>query len=164
MPSQKGRILLTALAVLLPTLSMADSGYPEATEPPIPRLWLTFGWLSWHVDRDERKNGVNIGLGLEADVGKHWTLSAGSYRNTFEESSLYGGALWRLWITGQTSAGLMLGVVNGYPHLNHRQFSPYVFPMIQWHGNRLGANLALIPPYDGKTKGVIALQFKFAFN
>lgn len=164
MPFQTIRIFSAALAFLLPTLSMADSGFSETSNPHVPRYWLTFGWLSWHVDRDERKNGVNVGLGLEAEVSERWALSAGSYRNTFEENSVYGGALWRLWIAGQASAGLMFGVVNGYPHLNRRQFSPYAFPVIQWHGDRIGVNLALIPPYEGMTKGVIALQFKLAFN
>ncbi len=164
MSFQTSRILSAALAVLLPTLSVADSGFPEASNRHVPRYWLTFGWLSWHVDRDERKNGINVGLGLEVEFDKRWTLSLGSYRNTFENNSVYGGALWRLWIAERTSAGLMFGVVNGYPHLNHRQFSPYAFPIFQWNGDRIGANLALIPPFEGVTKGVVALQFKLAFN
>lgn len=156
-------LLVAAAVAFSPTNSLADQGSPGSSDSPPPHFWLTLGWISWHVDRDERKNWLNYGLGLEAEISERWVLSAGGYRNTFDEPSFYAGALWRFWRDDSLSAVVMLGVVNGYRHVNDRGLSPCVFPMIQWQGHRVGANLALVPPYDGKTNGLVALQLKFPF-
>ncbi len=157
--------LLVAAAVVAcsPVSSLAEQGASRPFDSPSPRIWLTLGWLSWHVDRDERKNWLNYGLGLEAEINERWALSAGGYRNTFDETSLYAGALWRFWRDEPFSAVVMLGVVNGYRHVNDRGLSPCAFPMIQWNGRKVGANLALVPPSAGKTDGLVALQLKFPF-
>ncbi len=156
-------VLAAVITVAGTGKSFADQGFSETSASPSPRFWLTFGWLSFHVDREERKNWLNQGLGLEAEISERWVVSAGGYRNTFDETSWYAGAVWRFVRAESVSAGVMLGVVNGYRHLNDRGLSPYAFPIIQWHGRSVGANLALVPPYRGMTDGLIALQFKLPF-
>lgn len=157
------KLLALATVVLLPVPSAADPLPANTPDSPTPKFWLTLGWLSWHVDREERKNGLNYGLGVEAELSDRWALSAGAYRNTFDETSVYAGALWRFWRADSVSLGVMLGVVNGYRHMNDRGLTGYAFPMLQWHGRRVGANLALVPPYERKTDGLVALQVKLPF-
>ncbi len=163
MPFRECLVVAAAVVAFSPANSFAEQRSSDNADSPTPRFWLTLGWLSWHVDRDEREHWLNYGLGLEAELSERWVLSAGAYRNTFDETSAYAGLLWRMWRAESWSAGVMLGVVNGYRHLNDRGLSPHAFPMIQWQGSRVGANLALIPPYEGKTDGLVALQLKFPF-
>ncbi len=155
--------LALAAIVLNPAPLVAEPLPATTPDSQTPGFWLTLGWLSWHVDSDERKNGFNYGLGIEAELSERWALSAGAYRNTFDETSVYAGTLWRFWRADSISLGVMLGVVNGYRHMNDRGLTPYAFPMFQWHGRRVGANLALVPPHDGKTDGLVALQLKLPF-
>ncbi len=125
--------------------------------------WVTAGWLSWHFRRADERNAANLGIGLEMDANPQWTMAGGVYHNSFYDTSFYVGAIRQYWVKDKLRLGLMLGAVNGYRHLNDGGFYPYVFPMLQYQGQTLGVNLALVPPVDKTTGGLVAVQFKVKF-
>jgi hypothetical protein len=125
--------------------------------------WVTAGWLSWHFRKADERNAVNLGIGLEIDANPRWTMAGGVYHNSFYDTSFYVGAIRQFWVKDSWRLGLMLGAVNGYRHLNDGGFYPYVFPMLQHQGQTLGVNLALVPPVDKTTGGLVAVQFKVRF-
>jgi hypothetical protein len=125
--------------------------------------WVTAGWLSWHFQKADERNAANLGIGLEMDVNPQWTMASGVYHNSFYDTSIYVGAIRQFWVKDSWRLGLMLGAVNGYRHLNDGGFYPYVFPMLQYQGQTLGVNLALVPPVNAATGGLLAVQFKVRF-
>jgi hypothetical protein len=125
--------------------------------------WVTAGWLSWHFRKADERNAANLGIGLEIDANPRWTMAGGVYHNSFYDTSFYVGAIRQFWVKDSWRLGLMLGAVNGYRHLNDGGFYPYVFPMLQHQGQTLGVNLALVPPVDKTTGGLVAVQFKVRF-
>jgi hypothetical protein len=125
--------------------------------------WITAGWLSWHFRHADKRNAANIGIGLEVDLGSDWTIAGGIYNNSFNDTSVYAGGIRQFWVRESWRLGLMLGAVNGYRRLNHGGLYPYVFPMLQYQGSSVGLNLALVPPVDSVTEGLIAVQLKFRF-
>jgi len=125
--------------------------------------WVTAGWLSWHFRKADERNAANLGIGLEIDANPRWTMAGGVYHNSFYDTSFYVGAIRQFWVKDSWRLGLMLGAVNGYRHLNDGGFYPYVFPMLQHQGQTLGVKLALVPPVDKTTGGLVAVQFKVRF-
>ena len=125
--------------------------------------WVTAGWLSWHFRKADERNAANLGIGLEIDANPQWTMAGGVYHNSFYDTSLYVGAIRQFWVKDRWRLGLMLGAVNGYRHLNDGGFYPYVFPMAQYQGQTLGVNLALVPPVNAATGGLLAVQLKVRF-
>lgn len=125
--------------------------------------WVTAGWLSWHFRKADERNAANLGVGLEIDANPQWTLGGGVYNNSFHDTSLYFGAIRQFWVKDRWRLGLMLGAVHGYRHLNDGGLYPYVFPMLQYQGQTLGINLALVPPLNDATGGLVAVQFKVRF-
>ena len=125
--------------------------------------WVTAGWLSWHFRKADERNAANLGIGLEMDANPRWTMAGGVYHNSFYDTSLYVGAIRQFWVKDRWRLGLMLGAVNGYRHLNDGGFYPYVFPMLQYQGQTLGVNLALVPPVNAATGGLLAVQLKVRF-
>ncbi len=141
----------------------AETAIPEDRSEGHPALWLNAGWLSWHFRKAGDRNAINLGAGLEMDVDPQWTMAGGVYRNSFNNSSVYLGFIRQFWVDRGWRLGLMMGVVNGYRHLNDGAFCPYVFPVLQYQGAALGMNLALVPVVDSVTGGLIAVQFKVRF-
>ena len=125
--------------------------------------WVTAGWISWHFRNADERNAFNLGIGLEIDANQKWTIAGGAYNNSFYENSIYTGVIRHFWVRDTWRLGLMLGAVNGYRHLNDGRFYPYVFPMLQYLGRTLGANLSFIPPVDKTTGGLLAVQLKVPF-
>lgn len=125
--------------------------------------WVTAGWFSWHFRHADQRNAANLGIGLEIDANPQWTMSGGIYSNSFYDTSVYAGAIRQFWMRDRWRLGLMLGAVNGYRHLNDGGFYPYVFPMLQYRGQTVGVNLALVPPVHASTGGLLAVQFKVRF-
>lgn len=158
-----GKLVLIALATSsVSARAQQDEGGNSlfAGEKP---AWLTFGWLSRHMKNNDKRNNENVGLGLEKNVAEDWSVAAGFYENSFYRTSYYAGLNWQGWTSGNWRAGVMTGVVNGYQKLNNGGVYPFLFPMLQYEGRELGANLALVPPYAGKTEGFVSLQLKFRF-
>ena len=125
--------------------------------------WISLGWLSWHTHKNSERNGLNYGIGTEIDLSERWSFAGGVYHNSFEATSYYAGGIWHAWSHERWGLGVMLGVANGYRNVNQGDIFPYVFPMLQYQGSWLGANLAVVPPFSHATNGLVALQFKVRY-
>jgi hypothetical protein len=147
--------------VILPAVHAADADAKVGNDAPFANNWLTLGWLSLHANQRAERNGLNYGIGAELGLNPNWSLAAGVYHNSFDATSYYAGGIWRFWSIDRWHLGMMLGAANGYEKVNHSGAFPYVFPVLQFEGSWLGANLALIPPVRNATSGLVALQFKF---
>jgi hypothetical protein len=153
-------VLISLFCFFVSQVKAADFEF-QGQAPRLPDRWLTLGWLSLHANKRAERNGLNYGIGAELGLNPSWSLAAGVYQNSFDATSYYAGGIWRLWSIDRWHLGMMLGAANGYEKVNHSGAFPYVFPMLQFEGGWLGANLAIIPPVGNATHGLLALQFKF---
>jgi len=163
------------LAVSL-TLGMAlprSSGAAEADDATDARagtLWIASGFLSHHTShrREPRRgwNETNTGLGLEYDVDERWRLAAGLYENSVYRTSRYMQAVWTPeashWQHGSTriTLGAAVGLVDGYPRMNHGGWVPTLLPVASVEAGRIGLNLSYIPSLVGQASGAVAIQAK----
>ncbi len=53
------------------------------------------------------------------------------------------------------------GAFNGYPHAFNGGWFPAVIPVASWEGQRLGLNVALVPPLQDRLYGAVSFQLKF---
>lgn len=127
-------------------------------------LWLTSGFLSHHLTHDSayyKSVGSyeenNVGIGIE-----YGNFAAGIYRNSIRGESRYVAYRWSPWRSGEWSAGIVLGAVDGYV-IRNGGFVPLVAPAISWEGKRLGANMLLLPKQREEMDAVVAVQFKVKF-
>jgi hypothetical protein len=142
--------LLLMPLLLMPSLAVAGE-------------WWGVGTLaSYHVNRTEKLNQRNYGLGLEYHTGD-MTYVAGRYKNSDYRNSVYALAAWTPLSVGILHAGIGIGVVNGYPSLNNGGIAPAGIAIIKLEMERVGLNLAFNPSLSPKSPLTIALQVKFKF-
>lgn len=142
-----------------------DAAHAQVRDPA-QALWLESGFWSHHThDRPDGKpyNERNTGIGLEWQFAPRWQLNAGQYRNSGYRSSNYLQVGWSplQWPVSDgltLSAGLSLGVVNGYPNIS-RSYFPTLVPMTSLEWRRVGVNLVYIPSV-GRINGAFAAQLK----
>jgi hypothetical protein len=178
------RFLLFAAAVLLPLSTPAaaqptEAGRADAAPAVVDantapasdssrELWVTTGFLSHHTGQSTRYryNEHNDGIGLEWHWAPQWQLNAGHYRNSVRRNSSYLQAAWMPWAHEwpdagwRMQAGASLGVVNGYPKVEHSRYFGTLVPALALEGRRFGANLVYIPSVGKKVDGAFALQLK----
>lgn len=126
------------------------------------RDWINFGFLSHHQNRQAHFNERNFGLGWEHKFNEDVSSSVGFYRNSVRRESAYAAVLWEPLHLGPVKAGVMAGVINGYPRLNHGNFIPMALPVASIEGRHLGANLICIPKLKD-VSAVCAVQIKARF-
>ena len=119
---------------------------------------------SYHFDRTKDLREDNVGFGAEVVLHDDHSLLAGSIINSDRRRSRYGAYHWRPlhWrIAGlRVSAGLAVGVFDGYPR--YRDGGRFVapLPLLALEGDRMGANIAIIPTLGNRLNGAVAIQFK----
>lgn len=130
-------------------------------------LWVTTGFLSHHTGHSTRYhyNEHNDGLGLEWRVSPDWQFNAGHYRNSVRRGSTYFQAAWMpveepLGDDLRLRAGASLGLINGYPKVNHRRYFATLVPALSIETHRFGLNVVYIPSVGKKVDGAFALQLK----
>lgn len=128
-----------------------------------PQVWLNPGFLSWHFDQTKDLRGDNWGVGAEVVFTPDHTAMAGNFINSNGERSNYASYQWRPlhWQPSNidVSAGIGLGVVDGYPYHNGGWFVT-LFPLLAVEGKRIGANLTVVPTIQDKVNGAVVLQIK----
>jgi hypothetical protein len=148
--------------VLLVFLAAISSGHAEDVQPSL-QVWLNPGFLSLHFDRSKDLRGDNWGVGAEVVFTPHHTVMAGNFINSNDERSNYASYQWRPlhWRPSDiaVSAGIGLGVVDGYPYHNGGWFA-MLFPLLAVEGKRIGANLTVVPTIEDKVHGAIVIQIK----
>lgn len=126
------------------------------------RDWVNFGFLSYHQNRQANFNERNYGLGWEHKISEDLSSTVGFYRNSVRRDSAYAAVLWQPLQIGPVKAGVMAGVINGYPRLNNGNFMPMALPMASIEGRHLGANVICIPKLKD-VSAVCAVQIKARF-
>jgi len=160
------RQALAGAALGIALLGAGPAAGADDTQAPFQsRLWLESGFLSHHTE--PRKVGSyrenNYGLGLEWQFARAWQLNAGHYRNSVNRPSNYLQVGWSPlgWSPMEDltfTAGVSVGVVNGYPKI-HEGYFPTLVPMASVEWRRVGVNLVYIPSV-GRIHGAYAAQLK----
>lgn len=70
-------------------------------------------------------NGGNLGLGLEHDVTKDWSVAGGFYKNSEYRDSVYAYGRWTAYRDEHWNLGIGLGAVTGYKRMS---VLPMAFP------------------------------------
>ena len=131
---------------------------------------VTTGFWSSHTSNRSRYNETNTGFGLEYELNPNWTLAAGHYKNSVERHSTYAQALWSPDIAQtqlgsvRLSAGVAVGLVNGYPELRGGDVYPTLLPVATMLIGPVGVNLTYIPSVAGSADGAFAVQLKYRFG
>jgi hypothetical protein len=97
--------VLVAL-IALPSMAQAQ-GNPGS-------LFVIVSTVSYHTRAHDQLNGVNPGAGLGISLNRHVDVIAGSFRNSYSETSRY--AMARMRLTGYGAAAIHLsgGYLDGY--------------------------------------------------
>jgi hypothetical protein len=147
---------LLSLALLLVAAPSALGAGDE-----YPRVWLNPGFFTHHFRRGDFR-GDNYGLGVEVAFSARHAGLAGSFINSDRERSRYAGYHWRPWHRQagpvHFSAGLVVGLVDGYSSTNDGGWFPAALPVVSAEYGIAGANLAFIP--HPKNGAALALQLK----
>lgn len=126
----------------------------------VAETYVTVPIASYHFDRGQGYNELNLGFGLERELNDRWRLGAGYFRNSNRDDSLFVGATYAPWSLYGAQFGMALGVVTGYDD----RILPLAVPTAIWetHGG-VGLNIVLIPPADGKP-GALGFQMKWRLD
>jgi len=125
------------------------------------RLWLNSGFYSLHFERERGLRDANPGIGAEYRLDERWSLTAGRFLNSDNAHSNYVGAYWQPWQVGAVRLGVVGGAFNGYPRAFGGGWFPAVIPVASWEGQRVGLNVALVPPLQDRLYGALSFQLKF---
>lgn len=127
--------------------------------------WLVLNGASHHFERNGQEER-NYGLGLERHYSERWTGSAGIYRNSSGDASVYLASAYTPWRAYGARWGVLGGLVTGYEGKDkgqRRSDQDALTPAIlggftaAWEGGRIGLNLIFIPAAGG----VLFAQVKF---
>ncbi|ABF12597.1 hypothetical protein Rmet_5738 (plasmid) [Cupriavidus metallidurans CH34] len=138
-----------------------DSDADEEARSFQKQLWINPGFISLHFTKIEERNPLNLGFGAEWRFNEDTGVIAGTYVNSVRKQSTYGGVSWQPITLGATQLGAALGVIRGYPKLNHGGWIPMILPTLSYAYGRFGFNLVLVPPLGDKNVGSLSLQLKF---
>ena len=120
-----------------------------------------FGDRSGFLAEGERFNEFNPGIGAELQWQPRHAIAGGYFRNSVDRNSLY--ALYHytpLQLGRYVRAGGMLGAVTGYPGYNDGGLAPAGGLVAKIEGERVGANLILLPRIRDVTPTTLGLQLK----
>lgn len=144
---------LLALALLL-SARLAWADFDSS------RLWVNAGFYSAHFDTNKGLRNANPGIGAEYKLDDRWSLTAGRFINSDSAHSSYAGAYYQPWTFGGAKLGVVGGVFNGYPKAFNGGWFPAVLPVATWEGERIGLNVALVPPLKDRLYGAVSFQLK----
>ena len=147
------KVLLITFLLLSASLARADFDSS--------RLWINAGFYSAHFDADKGLRNANPGLGFEYKLDDRWSATAGRFINSDNAHSSYVGAYYQPWTVSGIQLGVVGGAFNGYPKAFNGGWFPAVIPVATWEGERIGLNVALVPPLKDRLYGAVSFQLKF---
>jgi hypothetical protein len=145
---------------LLALVLLLSAGLAQA-EFDTSRLWVNAGFYSAHFDTGKSLRNANPGLGAEYKLNQRWSATAGSFINSDNAHSSYLGAYYQPWTLAGVKLGVVGGAFNGYPKAFNGGWFPALIPVASWEGQRIGLNLALVPPLQDRLYGALSFQLKF---
>lgn len=137
-----------------------------------PQWWGVASIGSYHFESADEYlgpgqsfNESNLGAGLEVQWRKRHGVAAGVFRNSVDETSRYVLYQYTPLDLGRfVRVGGALGVVDGYPGYSDGDFAPGGGFLLKAEGERLGANLILLPRIPDSTPWTLGLQVKVRFG
>jgi hypothetical protein len=153
----------SALAILLlgSALANAQEKLISMVEPETrSQLWVNPGFASFHFDQSKNLNNGNWGVGAEYRFNTVASATIGRFYNSNREYSNYAGIYYQPIAIGPIKLGAVVGGFNGYPQTNNGGWFAAALPALTWEGNRVGANVFIIPTIADKVNGAISLQLK----
>ena len=164
------RLPLFLLTVASSAACLLAGGAAHAQEAP--QWWGVASIGSYHFeDADEYLgpgesfNQSNLGAGLEVQWRRRHGVAAGFFRNSVDEDSRYVLYQYTPLALGRfVRVGGTLGAVDGYPGYNDGDFAPAGGFLLKAEGQRLGANLVLLPRIPDSTPWTLGLQVKLRFG
>ena len=141
-------------ALLLPWLLLLHAPASLAQERPAAEWWANanvgsyhFGDADGHLPPGEDFNEFNPGVGVEVQWRPVHAVSAGYFRNSVDEDSLY---LLYHFTPIALGRHVRVGALGGL--------------VAKLERGRFGANLILLPPLEDVTPATIGLQLKYRFR
>lgn len=142
--------------------AVASSDKPESELAKFPHnVWIQFGGVSHHFDRDRDFNEKNFGIGVEYEFNRDLSLAVGQYRNSIRNTSHYAALAYTPLHAGPFSFGVAAGTIDGY-YFNNGGFFPMAMPMATYETKHFGVN-ALYVPKVKDVSSVVGVQFKVRF-
>ena len=168
-PMPKISVLILSLAITLGASSgcFSQSYGPIEVITPAEKntLWINPGLYSYHFDQNRDFNSVNYGLGLEYQFSTVASITVGTYRNSYYQTSNYVGAYWMPLAVDPFHLGVVAGGFNGYSNTQNGGWFPAMLPVISIEGEWVGLNLIVIPSIADRVAGSLSFQLKIkAFN
>lgn len=134
----------------------------EKAEAKFPHnVWIQFGGVSHHFDRDQNFNENNFGIGVEYEFNKDLSVAVGQYRNSIRNTSHYAALAYTPLHAGPFSFGVAAGAIDGY-YFNDGGIFPMAMPMATYETKYFGVN-ALYVPKVKDVSSVVGVQFKVRF-
>ena len=157
-------VLISAIGLLLgiSTSCIGETYGPVEIIAPTEKntLWINPGLYSYHFDQSKDFNSVNYGIGVEYQFSSVASLTIGTYRNSYYQTSNYVGAYWQPLAIGPFHVGVVAGGFNGYSNTQNGGWFPAVLPVISIEGDWVGLNLIIIPTISNRVAGSLSFQMK----
>jgi hypothetical protein len=163
------KAVAASVLLILATNLLNGTAYAQNEESPIglvepqskSEFWINPGMASYHFEQDKNFNGANWGAGLEYRFNTVASVTAGRFYNSDREYSNYAGLYYEPIAIGPIKLGAVVGGFSGYPAANHGGWFAAALPALTWEGERIGANVFVIPTVGDRVHGAISLQLKF---
>ncbi len=130
----------------------------------IRTVWVNPGFYSQHFKSSAQFRSNNLGVGAEVALSADHAVMAGSFINSDGMRSQYGAYWWRPlhWKFSQAGvhAGIVAAALNGYPNYRNGDWFVAPIPAIAIEGDRVGANVMIVPTIKNRVQGAIAVQIK----
>ena len=152
---------ITGALLFTSNLASAQERLISIVEPEArSQIWINPGFVSYHFDQNKNLNNGNWGAGAEYRFNTVASATIGRFYNSNREYSNYAGLYYQPIAIGPIKLGTVLGGFNGYPQTNSGGWFAAVLPALTWEGNRVGANVFLIPTMGDRVNGAISVQLK----
>lgn len=161
-----GKEILTVLryAAVVAGASVALIAQNVIADDSTLEVWLNPGIFSYHFNRDRNLREDNIGFGAEVHLNPRHVLMVGTYINSDRDRTRYAAYQWRPlhWqpMGIDLSAGVLIGVFDGYPQMRGGGWFVAPLPVLALEGRRVGMNFAVIPTISDHVQGAVAVQVK----
>ena len=158
----RAKELLVAILLSVSSICFGQSYSSIEVIKPVEKssLWINPGLYSYHFDQNKDFNSVNYGLGLEYQFSSVASLTLGTYRNSYYQTSNYIGAYWQPLAVGPFHIGVVAGGFNGYANTQNGGWFPAVLPVVSVEGELIGLNLIIIPSISNRVAGSLSFQVK----
>ena len=152
-------VMASFFSSLSHSTSLTNFGLIEPS--PINEIWVNAGMQSYHFAKDQNFNNNNLGFGIEYAFNTVASVTIGEYANSLRNQTNYAGIYYHPIQMGPFKAGVVAGVLNGYPAMNQGNYVAALLPTISAEYQWIGVNLYFIPPIGNTTYSVLSAQLKF---